>query len=136
MAQARVELVLKLRAPDGLAAGADARGVAGLDHKLLYHPVENVAVVVAVSRVDAKVFHRLRALLREQLYVNVAMRGVQSGGLVQPRHSALGLGGGRDNVLFRRFLVKDVPVRVQRGRVTRLTLGELGRNSPISKNDS
>ena len=55
-----------------------------LDHELLDDPVEDVAVVVAVPRVHAEVLHRLGALLREQLHVDVPHGGVQRGLLVQP----------------------------------------------------
>ena len=51
----RVELVLELAAPDGLAARAVAERVARLDHELLDAAVEDEAVVVAVAGVRAGV---------------------------------------------------------------------------------
>ena len=48
-----------------------------LDHELLDHAVEDVAVVVPVPRVHAEVLHRLGALLREQLQANVKVNNKQ-----------------------------------------------------------
>ena len=76
-----VELVLELAAPDGLAAGAVALGVAGLDHELTDDAVEDGVVVVPVARVRAKVLDGLGALVREELDLDVARGGAQ-GGLV------------------------------------------------------
>ena len=50
-----------------------------LNHELLDDPVEDVAVVVAVPRMDAEVLHRLGTLLREELHVDVAHGGMQCG---------------------------------------------------------
>ena len=49
--------------------------------------MEDVAVVVAVLGVHAEVLHRLGTLVREELQMDVAQRGVDDGVLVQ-------LGGG------------------------------------------
>lgn len=63
--------LLAARTPDGLAACAIARGIAGLDHEATDDPVEEVPVEVAIPRVSNEVLHRLWALDREELDVDV-----------------------------------------------------------------
>jgi hypothetical protein len=50
--------------------------VSGLYHKALDDAMEDDAVVVPVARVRHEVLHRLRALLREELEVDVPYGGL------------------------------------------------------------
>ena len=68
-------LVLKVFAPDGLAATAGASWVATLDHEFFNDAVEDDAVVVAVFRVCAEVFASKWCDVVEQLEFDAALSG-------------------------------------------------------------
>ena len=56
-----VELVIKVTPPYALTATASPSGVSCLHHELLYHTVENVAIVVAITCMNTEVFNGLWA---------------------------------------------------------------------------
>ena len=120
--QRRMELVLKLPAPNGLPARSVALGVPGLHHEALDDPVENVPVEVAVPRVHDKVLHAPRALLGEERDVDVAHGGVDDDGVGD---AFLALVVDRGHGLFLAGLfVEHVAVVLLRRRVHRGAFGE------------
>lgn len=84
--QVVLELVVELAIPDGRAALAGAGRVARLHDEALDVAMEQVAVVVVAGAQREEVLARLRAVLAEQLQLDVADIGVQGDGLVVARN--------------------------------------------------
>ena len=66
--QHRMEFVFKFATPNALSSSPCTCGVTSLNHKLLYHTVEDMSIVVTVIRVDTEVFHCLGAATERRCY--------------------------------------------------------------------
>ena len=77
----RGEFVLEFFAPDAFAAGAIAKGVTALNHKFFDDAMEDGVVIIAISRMSYKVLNGLGCGVREEADVNVAVGGVDDGGV-------------------------------------------------------
>lgn len=81
VSQVVLEFVVKLAVPDGRAALAAAGRIARLHDEPLDVAMEQVAVVVVAGAQRKEVLARPRAVLAEQLELDVAAIGVQGYGL-------------------------------------------------------
>ena len=69
-----------------------------------YNPVEDVTIIIPITRVYAEVLHSLRTLAGKQIQVNVPYGGVDSGVLIQSWGTLLF--SCRYNILFAWLLVR------------------------------
>mmetsp|Transcript_27372 Transcript_27372/g.88407 ORF Transcript_27372/g.88407 Transcript_27372/m.88407 type:complete len:425 (-) Transcript_27372:335-1609(-) len=128
MPQAAVKLVLKLVAPNRRASRAVAQGVPRLYHEALNHPMEQHAVVVAVTRVRDEILDCLGALVREELQVDLPIGGIDADGARQrPPHVRLRQG----QVVARRLLVENVTAKGVALRLQRLSPREQEEARPL-----
>lgn len=81
-----------------------------------------MTVEIAVLRVYAEVFDRLRDIFAEEIHVNVAERCVDDRGVVYLLHVRSLCG--RYDVLLRRFLVENISIALLALRVIRLASGK------------
>mmetsp|Transcript_10932 Transcript_10932/g.27630 ORF Transcript_10932/g.27630 Transcript_10932/m.27630 type:complete len:486 (+) Transcript_10932:299-1756(+) len=77
MSQRFNKFILKIMSPNTLATGTVTPRIAGLNHKVADHAVEEQTVVVAVLAVSDKVLAGLWSFFGEELQMNVTQRGVQ-----------------------------------------------------------
>lgn len=106
MLETGMELILELASPDGLPASPCSSRVSCLDHELPDHPVEYVPIIIAVFRMNTKVFDCSRGFFDEELAVNVPHRRVDAASFEQ---SLLDRGfRRRQHILTRRTLVEYI----------------------------